>query len=424
LALLNQVLAKSFRGKKPARPGGRSTKKNSSRSLTLFSTPRGEKKLKGLATIELAKSVPIKANQQTEVLPRVLVPPSESADLNMAKKLQTADLIFPKGAVKSSIDGFILDQRSEHTKRAYAKDYNRFMKFLIVRREKRGSEILDRKVIIAYKDWLLQEELQPTTVDRHLSTLRSMFEFLVEDDVIEKNPAGQVRFLKPKRFSRTNAFSDAEVVKMLGVPNLHTRTGAMHYAILTVLFYCGLRRAELCSLRTNQIFKERGYRVFRFEGKGGKERFVPIQPAVWNALKYYFVITSRHPGINQPLFAPIKNNRTKIFNKPVDPSMIYYIVKKTAALAGIQKKVSPHSCRATAISNARDRNVSDRAIQEFAGWSSTEMITRYDKRRTAIEDSAAHSITYGDFDYTDGSWVARAKRLWSEWDEAGIEQRN
>jgi integrase len=75
--------------------------------------------------------------------------------------------------------------------------------------------------------------------------------------------------------------------------------------------------------------------------------------------------------------------------------MIFYIVTKYAKLAGIAHRVSPHSCRATAISNARDHNVPDRAIQEFAGWSTTNMITRYDKRKSSIEKSAAHAIHYG-----------------------------
>src|SRR6185312_13425713 len=96
------------------------------------------------------------------------------------------------------------------------------------------------------------------------------------------------------------------------------------------------------------------------------------------------------------LFIPLRNNRTGVLNKSLDPSMIFYIVTRYAKLAGISNRVSPHSCRATAISNARDHHVPDRAIQEFAGWASPDMITRYDKRRTAVEDSAAHSISYGE----------------------------
>ena len=75
--------------------------------------------------------------------------------------------------------------------------------------------------------------------------------------------------------------------------------------------------------------------------------------------------------------------------------MVFYIVTSYAKKEGIANRVSPHSCRATAISNARDRNVPDRAIQEFAGWASPDMITRYDKRRTSVEASAAHAISYG-----------------------------
>ena len=100
---------------------------------------------------------------------------------------------------------------------------------------------------------------------------------------------------------------------------------------------------------------------------------------------------------------PIKNNRAGTTDKALDPSMIFYIVRKYARMAGIERKISPHSCRATAISHARDRNVPDRAIQEFAGWSTAAMITRYDKRKSAIENSASHTIDYGERDRVKGN---------------------
>ena len=213
--------------------------------------------------------------------------------------------------------------------------------------------------------------------------------------MLEKNPANNVRFMKPKRVSTTNAFTDDEVQKILQLPNLHTKIGAQHYAILMILFYCGLRRSELCSLRTTHLFKERGHQLLRLRGKGNSERVIVLVSAVWHAIEFLFMITGRAFSKDQYLFMPLKNNRTKDLKKSLDDSSVFYIVKKYANLAGISKKVSPHSCRATAISNARDHQISDRAIQEFAGWSSPDMITRYDKRKTAIEDSAAHAISYG-----------------------------
>lgn len=345
---------------------------------------------------ESSHPVPVQAVTKAVEIP---VPLPTIQRIEEAEKVQaflkTTDLIRPNSTLQSSIEGFLLDQRSEHTRRAYGKDLKRFVQFLLFRNMGFGIERLNRTLIIAYKESLLGEGLQETSVDRHLATLRSFFHWLKTDGLVAENPAEGVRFLKPKRLSTTQGFADEEVRKVLARPDLHTRTGALHYAVLMVLFYCGLRRSELCSLRTSQLGKERGHFVIRVRGKGNTERIIVMVQPVWSAIAYYFKITQRNLSQDQPLFMPIRNNRTGEKAKSLDPSMIFYIVRRYAKEAGIVHRVSPHSCRATAISNARDHQVPDRAIQEFAGWATPDMITRYDKRKTAVEGSAAHAITYG-----------------------------
>jgi len=337
------------------------------------------------------KSLVVQAPPSATPVPQpVVVPPTVQSH-----ELTISQLLRPNEKLKSSMEGFLLDQRSEHTKRAYSKDIKRFVQFLHARHFERGDEILTRTALIAYKDQLLQEKLEHTTIDRHLATLKSFFRWLTEDGHFERNPSETVRFLNPKRVSSTQAFTDAEVQKVLSLPNLHSRIGSQHYAILMILFYCGLRRSEVCELRTSNISEERGQLILRLKGKGNKERIVPLILPVRSALEHFFKITGKRRDKDQYLFAPFKNARTGELNKALDSTMIYYIVTRYSRQAGVANKVSPHSCRATAISNARDHNVADRAIQEFAGWSSPSMITNYDKRKTAIEDSAAHSISYG-----------------------------
>lgn len=326
------------------------------------------------------------------------VPVYVPVDIPKLHSLATQDLLKPGTELKQSIEAFLLDQRSPHTRRAYGKDLKRFVKFLHERNLNRGSESLDRNVLIAYKDFLLSEGLEHTSIDRHLATLRSFFQWLVDDGILQKSPAEGVRFLNPKRISKTLGFSDEEVRKILAQPDLHTRTGSLHYAILMILFYCGLRRSEVCDLRTVNLGEERGHRVLRLQGKGNVERLIPLILPVWNAITHYFLITRRNPRENRSLFLPLRNNRTGNLDKPLDSSAIFYIVTRYAKLAGIANRVSPHSCRATAISNARDHQVPDRAIQEFAGWASPDMITRYDKRKSSVEKSAAHAIDYGKVD--------------------------
>ncbi|MCC7440980.1 MAG: tyrosine-type recombinase/integrase [Bdellovibrionales bacterium] len=334
---------------------------------------------------------------------RVQVPspaPQEvAAPARPVAELFVGDLINPGPRLRSSMEGFFLDQRSEHTRRAYSRDLKRFLQYLLVRAETRGrDETLDRGVVVGFKEALLADGLQPSSIDRRLAALKSLFAWLVEDGHLARSPADAVRFLNAKRLSRTQGFTDEEVRRILALPDLHTRAGAMHYAVLMTLFYCGLRRSELCALRSSNLTLERGKRVLRLMGKGGRERIVVMPEPVWNGLRYLFVITRRDLRVDQFLFTAARKRSVlgTVAARPLDPSSIYDIVVRYARKAGIQSRVSPHSCRATAISNARDRQVPDRAIQEFAGWSTPNMIVQYDKRRTAVDQSASLAIDYGD----------------------------
>ncbi len=328
-------------------------------------------------------------------LPPVVAEPLAAS----AGSLLVHDLLSARADLRQHIEAFLLDQRSEHTRRAYGKDLKRFVKYLHLRAMEKGrDEPLTRSVVIAYKDFLLGEKLQHTSIDRHLATLRSFFQWLVDDGVLDRSPAQGVRFLNPRKLSATVGLSDDEVRKILQQPDLHTRSGAQHYAILMLLFFCGLRRSELCSIRTRQLQVERGIPVLRLRGKGNAERLIAVPEAAWNAIRYSAHIARRDLSRDQWLFTPLKNPRGGGLDRALDPSGIFYLVRRYAKLAGIQSRISPHSCRATAISNARDRHVPDRAIQEFAGWASPDMITRYDKRRTAAERSASRAIDYGSSD--------------------------
>jgi site-specific recombinase XerD len=390
-----------------------------------FSAIRGGAGLAKSESIQPSPSIPKSAEVMVQVPPpvpalEVSAPTPEATSLTpmggsqlpqevrpLTQRLTTRDLLRPHDDLKQSIEGFLLDQRSPHTRRAYGKDLKRFIQFLIVRKQKRNpenrpdhplanwDEVIDRHLIIAYKESLLSEGLEHTTVDRHLATLRSFFKWLVDDGRIDRSPVEGVRFLNPKRLSTTIGFTDEEVRKVVAVPDIHTRTGALHHAVLNILFYCGLRRSELCGLRTSNVGMERGFPILRLRGKGNAERLVAIPEQAWQSLQHYLKISRKDPSQDQYLFTPIRNNRGGgVLDKPLDPSMIFYIVTKCAKTAGVANRVSPHSCRATAISNARDHQVSDRAIQEFAGWASPDMITRYDKRKNAIENSASLAIRY------------------------------
>lgn len=132
---------------------------------------------------------------------------------------------------------------------------------------------------------------------------------------------------------------------------------------------------------------ERGVDVIKVRGKGHKIRILPITARVKAYLEHYFYVCGRNRDETElPLFLPTKNPRSDS-QKVMHPHAITYIVTHYAKKAGILKgKISPHSCRATCISNALDRKATQRSVQHLAGWSTPLMIQRYDKRRGDLQN--------------------------------------
>lgn len=305
-----------------------------------------------------------------------------------------------KGDLIQESQRFIQTQRSHHTRRAYEGDLRQFVGYL--RAERASGDSFD--TLLAYRDWLVKPEhqggagLTRGSANRKFATVRSFLAWLQSRGRVKENPSLWIKNFRAKTESPTQAFSDIEVADILSRPNYHTSSGLMHAVVLHILFYLGLRRGEVVALQAKHLgwarVGENTVLTLRVQGKGDKERMLPLPEKLKVLLLKYIEKKGLEIGADDYLFTPVKNNLTKVKNKPIDSQAIYYIVKKYSEMAGVDKRVSPHSCRATCISNALDHAASHRSVQELAGWSSPLMIERYDKRRTALADSAVHVVEY------------------------------
>lgn len=305
-----------------------------------------------------------------------------------------------KGEIIQEMQRFTQTQRSAHTRRAYENDLRQFVSYL--RAERVAGDSFD--TILAYREWLVRPDyaggagLSRASANRKFASVRSFLTWLQARGKVKENPSLWIKNFRAKTESPTQAFSDIEVADMLSRPNERTSSGLMHSAILHLLFYLGLRRGELVALRAKHLgwvrSGEETILTLRVPGKGDKERMLPVPAKVRPVLEKYLAKKGLEIGDDAFLFSPVKNNVTGVKNKPIEGQSIYYIVKKYALMAGVDKKVSPHSCRATCISNALDHSASHRSVQQLAGWSSPLMIERYDKRRTDLQHSAAHVVEY------------------------------
>ncbi|NBT57829.1 hypothetical protein EBT16_03495 [bacterium] len=298
------------------------------------------------------------------------------------------------------IQPFLQNQLSNHTRRAYEGDLKQFFLFLEGRISPEDLKVLKPEHIILFRKSLEEgrltgKVLEKATVNRKLAVVKSFLSWLKLNQLIPENPAELVKGFPQSQESSLKGFSDEEARKILLLPRLNSKAGALHSAVLHMLLYMGLRKAELLSLRMGDLSEERGIPVIKVRGKGHRVRVLPLVPLVKACLEHYFQVCRRDSSQTESfLFTPTKNPRNGFLEKPLGPNAITYIVTHYAKKAGVLQKVSPHSCRATCISNALDKKATHRSVQYLAGWSTPLMIQRYDKRREELKNSAAFVVDY------------------------------
>ncbi len=338
--------------------------------------------------------------QQTPPSPIAIIEEPLEPSFPAQESKESLSAPWLKGEILQEMQRFIHNQRSLHTKRAYEGDLRQFISYL--RAEKMAGDSFD--TLLAFREWLVRPEheggagLARISANRKFATVRAFLGWLQARGKVKENPSLWIKNFRAKTESPTQGFSDREVAHMLEMPNRGCSSGMMHSVILHLLFYLGLRRGELVALKASHVgwarMGEHNIMTLRVPGKGDKERILPLPPKTQAILEKYIERKKIRLESEEYLFSPVRNNVTKIKSRPIATQAVYYIVKKYARMAGVDRRVSPHSCRATCISNALDHAASHRSVQQMAGWSSPLMIERYDKRRTALQESAVHAVEY------------------------------
>ncbi len=313
---------------------------------------------------------------------------------DLARKFQEASL--KKTDIADFIREFLVQFLSEDTKTAYVKDLKFFFDFLRSGNVQiaHPSEIKSFHFQL-YRDHLMEKGLASATINRRLVCIRSFMKWAIAAKLIEHNPLDTVKLPKVQTESPTVAFDDEEVLRMINAPDPGNHKGRTHRLVMVILFHLGLRRSELTNLKMHQIVDDRGHMTLRIHGKGDKVRLVPLNVVVWEEISLY-VASLKDNGISLGPEDYLLQTELKLKNdRPMDGSTIYRVIEKYARGLGINKSVSPHSCRATVISHLLDTShAAIRDVATFAGHSNITTTERYDKRRKNLDKSAAYLVDY------------------------------
>lgn len=292
----------------------------------------------------------------------------------MRKLKETSSLI-------EDFEGHLLLEKglSQNSIVAYSNDVKHLLTFLSQRNV--GLDIVEEKDLHEFLTTLHDLGISPRSQARMISGIKSFFKFLIIDGYLEKDPTEFIEFPKLSR-DLPDVLSVEEIDAMISSIPSDKEESLRNHAIIETMYGSGLRVSELVNARLSRLDLEEGLMIV--EGKGSKERIVPVSPVAVTLLKEW-IQQRRRMAVKPEGDDIIFLNRR---GAPLTRVMIFYIIKQLSELAGIRKTVSPHTLRHSFATHLLEGGANLRAIQEMLGHESiatTELYLHLDRSRLRRE---------------------------------------
>ena len=257
---------------------------------------------------------------------------------------------------------------------AYLTDLDKLIRFV----ESEGKDF----ATISYQDLqqfvaqLRDIGIHPRSQARIISGIKSFYRFLLLDEYITADPTELLE--SPKiGLKLPEVLTVNEINDILDTIDLSLPEGQRNRAMLEVLYSCGLRVSELISLRYSDVYFDEGF--IRVEGKGSKQRLVPISETAIREIKNYLLDRNRmvvKKGFEDILFLSRRGTA-------LSRIMVFHIIKQQTEMAGVHKNVSPHTFRHSFATHLLEGGANLRTIQEMLGHekiTTTEIYTHIDRQ--------------------------------------------
>jgi integrase/recombinase XerC len=257
---------------------------------------------------------------------------------------------------------------SGHTVLGYQNDLAQFSTFIKQQFEIESPLLISHQHIRTWLVDLMNNNIEPRSISRKLSALRSYFKYLIKEELIATNPVAKVQ--APKVAKKLPSFIEEQNLSILFDQKVNNNQeeffandfeGQRNKLILLLFYTCGVRLSELIELKTSDFDSYR--QTIKVLGKRNKERIIPITKELNLELQKYLVIKTQQGLNNEQIFALSSNNK-------MYPKAVYNLVKRFLSMVTTIDKKSPHVLRHTFATHLLNKGADLNAIKELLGHAS------------------------------------------------------
>lgn len=273
-----------------------------------------------------------------------------------------------------------------NTLESYGRDLRQYWEYLKSQEENAALDRASRAVIVAYLLELQRQGKATATIARRLAALKAFYQFMVRENHLVEDPTANLESPKLER-RLPKVLTVSEVDRILSQPDLTTAGGVRDSAMLELLYATGIRVSELVHLDVNALDLEEGF--IRCEGKGSKERMVPMGSVAVQSTRRYLE-RGRNRLVRDARESALFVNH---HGRRLTRQGFWKIVKRYARRAEIDKEITPHTLRHSFATHLLENGADLRSVQEMLGHadiSTTQIYTHLTQGRLKEVYAKAH----------------------------------
>jgi len=276
----------------------------------------------------------------------------------------------------------VVDQKAVTTVQSYLRDLRIYASFL----KQRHLENIADIAYLDVQDFISEQRAckKSNSVNRMISTLHNFHHYIAFTYPQENDPSLFIRS-KKDGLKLPKYFNEHDIIQMLDSFG-NSDQELFEHAILELLYSCGLRVSELCSLTMNQLHLDQGF--LRVIGKGDKERMIPIhERAVQTVRDYVTLVRGQWEKKRMP------NVFINHLGNPLNRQYVHHLIKTKLEELGLDQSLSAHSFRHSFATHLLDGGADLRVVQELLGHSdikTTQIYTHVQNKRLKDAYAAFH----------------------------------